>query len=268
MKKRILAVCFMVCAAAWAGAADFLAEWDSLEALEKAAYDKKPSAQADLGHYYFRLGQYQQALVWFEKSAKQNDGEGLFGVGYCRETGHCGGAASLSEAMSYYKKAAAKNNPNALYRMAFLLYGGHGKAADGEKAFEYMERAAQEGNVNAREFLAEAYEAGNRSGIKRDCKKAKKWWTKLADAGDAKAMYRLADLYYTGCGVVQNLRAAFELHLEAAQAGYAPAQYRAGLAYLSGEGVQTDIAAGTGWLEKAAAQGSVPAKKKLEEIKK
>ncbi|HZU88019.1 MAG TPA: hypothetical protein VE993_02065, partial [Stellaceae bacterium] len=66
----------------------------------------------------------------------------------------------------------------------------------------------------------------------------------LAEAGDAEAQYRLAELYETGTGVVQSFADATHWFRAAAEQGSVPAQARLGEIYLNGRAAPTSIGPG------------------------
>ena len=262
MKKAAIFIALLAACAAQAEGLHY--GWGSLESLEKAAREGKPAAQADLGQYYLLAEEYGQALPWLQKAAKRGDAEGLYGLGFCYETGYCGKDTDIKKAAKYYKKAARKNSPGGLYRTALFLHDGTAMKADPKKALEYMRRAAEKGNMDARLFLASAYFEGNTDGIKQDYKEAAKYWKMLAEADNARACFNLGYLYYYGYGVPQDYRRAFEWDLRAAQLGLPEGQYQTGMAYLRGEGVAVDGVKGLQWVEKAAGQGYAPAAELME----
>lgn len=127
--------------------------------------------------------------------------------------------------------------------------------------------------------------------------------TPLAESGEAEAQYRLGLLYYTGKGVPENERKAFDLLLkaarqkhydaayqlgnllafgqdapkivadpdveaarwyyEAATNGHADAQYSLGLLFLTGKGVVKDTKEATHWIQQAAKNGHKEAQSHL-----
>lgn len=265
--QKIIMILGCLCLPLAAGARVFGYGWNSLEALEKAALEGNPRAEADLGKYYMLAEEYDQALPWLKKAAKQKEPEGFYGLGFCYEYGVCGLEQNIKKAAAYYKKAARKDSPGGLYKTALFLHDGTGMKANPRKALVYMERAAEKASSPAQRFLAEAYMDGKTDAVTQDYKKAAFYWRKLAASGtDAQACFNLGYLYYYGYGVAKDVHRAFEWDLCAAQAGLAQGQYQVGQAYLNGEGVSVDMVQALSWLEKAAAQGYEPARQLLENI--
>ncbi len=63
-------------------------------------------------------------------------------MGECYRDGH-GVELDMSEAMHWFEKAAAQNNPEALFNLGFCYYAGNGVERDWGKAREILERAVE-----------------------------------------------------------------------------------------------------------------------------
>ena len=94
-----------------------------------------------------------------------------------------------------------------------------------------------------------AYEAGNNV-------EAMAIWRPLAEEGDLRAQYAIANLYREGLGVEQDLRRAAYWMEQAAGEGFALAQFNLGNAYREGYGVRQDDSAAVNWWRLAAGQGN------------
>jgi TPR repeat protein len=73
-----------------------------------------------------------------------------------------------------------------------LFYDGRGVAQDYGRAREWYEKAADAGNASAMTNLGWLYEKG--MGVTQDYSKAREWYQKAADAGNADAKEALAHL--------------------------------------------------------------------------
>jgi TPR repeat protein len=78
----------------------------------------------------------------------------------------------------------------------------------------------------------------------------------LADGGDSKAQYWLADMYENGLGVKQDKTAALGLLKDSAAQGFVLAEQRLGELYLSGSETLQDFGKASTWLRKAAVAGN------------
>lgn len=101
-----------------------------------------------------------------------------------------------------------------------------------------------------------AYEAG-------DYQTARELWAPLANNYDLAALRNLGHLYRLGQGVKKNGKKARKYYEKAAKLGHAPSQTNLAQMYLAGDGIAYDAEKGSYWLEKAAAQGYPPAQKLL-----
>lgn len=234
------------------------------EALKANGYEiaKKYFALASdkNGDAYYYLGQIaeiernpQEALAFYRKCV---DGKNHGGNYYQIKS-----AAKLAEA---YKKIALE----------------HKHTGDKEKAFEYLEKAADLLDYEARYLLALSYEKGD--GVKKSFIEALKRYIHLqcayepatkklqehietfqrgADTGDADSINNL--------GCIRKLEYRFfearELFKKAAEKGCKEAQFNLGDLLLNDIG---KVEEAKFWLEKAAKQGFKPAIDRLEILKK
>jgi TPR repeat protein len=67
---------------------------------------------------------------------------------------------------------------------------------DNQKAREWYEKAAEQGNADAQCSLGQMYYEG--IVVKRDYQKAREWWEKAAEQGDSKAQQRLGWMIIMG----------------------------------------------------------------------
>ena len=65
-----------------------------------------------------------------------------------------------------------------------------------EKAFEYMEKSANEGSIGAQYTLGSYYAIG--IGVTKNLSKAMEWWQKAADQGHPMSMFHLGEEYLEG----------------------------------------------------------------------
>ncbi len=84
---------------------------------------------------------------------------------------------------------------------------------------------------------------------------ALKEWRPLAVKGDARAQYKLGNMYKNGEGVSEDDAKAVKWYRKAAEQGHAMAQYRLGLRYSMGEGVPKNNVRAYMWWSLAAMNG-------------
>lgn len=84
-------------------------------------------------------------------------------------------------------------------------------------------------------------------------------WQALADQGDRRAQYRLAQMYAEGVGVRKNDRTAAHWFRQAAERGSIEARYELALMYSIGRGVSRDPSRAAHWYGLLAADGHLTA---------
>jgi uncharacterized protein len=88
----------------------------------------------------------------------------------------------------------------------------------------------------------------------------------LAEAGNARAQYWLADMYEFGYGVTKDIPEAMRWMEKAAQQGLSTAQGRLGEIYFAGQETVQDFKAARMWLQKAADQHNAVAERRLAQM--
>lgn len=105
------------------------------------------------------------------------------------------------------------------------------------------------------------FDAGCEAFDRGDFAAAREEWRPLAEAGHAKAQFRLGCLYVFGQGVREDPEKAVALFRRAAEQGDADAQNNLGGMYAEGLGVERDLTRAYMWFELAAGAGHEMAKK-------
>jgi len=93
-----------------------------------------------------------------------------------------------------------------------------------------------------------------------------KLFSGLAEAGNARAQYWLADMYEYGYGVPKDIPEAMRWMEKAAQQGLSTAQGRLGEIYFAGQETVQDFKAARTWLQKAADQHNAVAERRLAQM--
>ena len=98
-----------------------------------------------------------------------------------------------------------------------LAVSGRAEEAKPEPYSAELVKKAEAGHAKAQFRLAESYEDGN--GVTQDYKEAVKWYAKSAEQEDAKAQNNLGRLYYEGDGVTQDYKEAVKWLTKSAEQG-------------------------------------------------
>ena len=96
------------------------------------------------------------------------------------------------DAALWYRRSAEQGLPSGKVGLALLLYRGQGVPRDRERAFRLMLEAARSGDMVAQHNVGVMYQRGN--GTARDVVKARQWLQRAADKGNEEAQERLKSL--------------------------------------------------------------------------
>ena len=146
------------------------------------------------------------------------------------------------EGIRLYKMVAEKGDADAQYVLGYCYESGEGVEQDYAEAEKWYRKAAEQNHAGAQCGLGY---------LAQDYAQAVRWYRKAAEQNHAEAQYALADCYYRGDGVPQNMVEAVQWYLKAAEQGNADAQYRLGMCYWDGRGVVKDEAEAKKWQDKA-----------------
>jgi TPR repeat protein len=218
---------------------------------------------------YFKLAADQETTVKILMQSKANS---EYFMGYYFENA-IAVTKSLVKAKEYYRKAAVKENSNALYRLGNLYKlenkpelaaGFFKKAADlgltdaqlqlavsfrsssiYEFKMEYLKPAAEQGHVVAQICLGWCYQRGE--SIEKDENQAFEWYSKAAEQKDPTGSFLLAFSYFHGIGVAKNGEVAVKIWEETiaqelgASSVRASSHFHLAQCYKLGFGVKPDL---------------------------
>ena len=164
----------------------------------------------------------------------------------------------LVAAAGWYAKAAAKNDPDGLGRLAYAYLAGRGVPKNLDRARELYRKAADTGNAHWEEsfglhYLGQKYTGDDE--FLTDYAQAMVWLKKAADQGDANAMDWIGIIYRDGLGIPQDYAEAAKWYRRAADLNWRFAEVLLAECYLHGQGVPQDNTQAMFWYRKAADQG-------------
>lgn len=129
-------------------------------------------------------------------------------------------------------------------------YFGRGVKKDNKKAYKYFLDAAKYKDEYAETYLGLFYDKG--IAVRKNYEIAYQWYYKAAIKGNAFAQYSLGILYSEGNGVIKDYNKAFIWFQKSAENDYVGAYYQLGRAYYNGLGVDKDEEKAFKWHKKAA----------------
>jgi TPR repeat protein len=158
-------------------------------------------------------------------------------------------------------KAALQSNPDN-HRMEFQLARVLSAAnLEPNKQFELAMKASMGGYFIAMGLLGDAYRDG--VGTTQDYAKAKEWFEKAVEKGDAKSANRLGYMFEQGVGMSEDKVRANEFYKKSAELGNFIGMGNFGENLVYGRNVERNVAEGLRWLEKSVEGGNDNALTKL-----
>ena len=157
-------------------------------AAEKIVSTGDAQAQADLAEVYMFIGNsldqadrdadYAIALEYAQKSAAQNNGDGLWALALAYEHGR-GVEQNVDKAIECYRKGAELGHAPSQHSLACYYFRGDVLEEDHEKAFALCMKSAEQGYGLAMRDVGRAYQFGN--GVDDDMSLAIKWYEKALE---------------------------------------------------------------------------------------
>jgi TPR repeat protein len=183
----------------------------------KAVSMSNPQAQANLGFLY-EDGQLvekdmSKALALYEKSAKQDYGQGLNNLATFYFHGLAGLEVDKAYGLQLWERAAEKGNKFGLHNLGKSYYYGNGVEEDDAKACNLFKKAANKAYSNSYYFVGNCYAFGLDG--TQDYAKALYYYGQAKEIGELDAHFRLATLYQKGLGVEKDLDTAIQFVREA-----------------------------------------------------
>lgn len=210
--------------------------------LKKAAEQGHIESQYLLGqHYHYGLGTDKdphKAFQWYLKAAQQGQLMAMYEVSEIYEQGLTVNQDD-EKAYDWRSKAAKKGHDLAQEKLADQFCTGKGVTQNNKESFYWYTRAARprmvsipigesscftyvkNGDIDAIYQLGQCYENGK--GTEKDKTKALEYYSIAADAGNAKAQYKLAMLYLLEPNEQRDMVEAYKWLILSSEQDYPPA---------------------------------------------
>jgi len=243
---------------------DNVTKTDSLTSVVKKAEKGDALAQNTLGTWYYTgkyvKKNYDEALKWWAKSAKQENTDAIANMAMCYQLGR-GIKRDSIMAVKLYKASVQKGNKYIVpqhesianktgdtfsSRMLYDFYmNGIGVKQDKAKAIHYLENVAKKGNADSQFRLALYYLNNKQADV------AAKWFKKASDGGMDGASYYYGLLLHQGVGIKQDKAKGIILMERAAKKGFVASYYQLGKIYYEGNGIEKDYTKAVEYLKKS-----------------
>ncbi|NNP72081.1 hypothetical protein A7P53_06335 [Acinetobacter defluvii] len=102
----------------------------------------------------------------------------------------------------------ASTNKNSSIPEGSMVFNEDFVKKDGEAAFKYYLKAAEQGDADAQTSIGKMYQNG-RYWVEMDLKKAFEWFLKAAEQNNKDAQFYVGYAYYHGLGVDEDYKTAF-----------------------------------------------------------
>jgi len=248
---------------------------NDVAALEARASEGDVSAMVQLGNAYWGghgVGvNAEKGRAWLDRAAEKDSVEAqmLLGAAYMSGT-HVTKSPQL--AAKYLLQVAQREQVNpdddrssqalAQYWVALMYEQGSGVERSHEKALQFLQMAANNGNYPAEYDLAVLYNEG-KGGITMDKTHACELFEKAAEQGHVMAMHNIGSCYQVGSGGKKDEGKAIAYYTKAAEAGSARSQHNLGI--LFGRSGQPEKA--YFWLRVAETSGYGESKSFIDKLK-
>jgi hypothetical protein len=257
--------------------ADGSSTWGALEKLseakliEKAFRKATETASRSLGEGQYLLSELyeigfcvrknlQGAERWLNDASKQGNLTATFRLAQAN-CYHASNKKNL-EGLQMLKELAARGFKEAVPIIGELLIKGQGGInKDLVEAERFLSEAvggalprtvAKKSDILLKNVLNTLAKCADRS---QNHAERIKWYTKLAERGDAEAQFTLSVMFSDGRVIEKNFSEAVSWAQLAANQGHMKAQRNLGVYYLNGDGVPQDTAESLKWIEMAGLQG-------------
>lgn len=202
----------------------------------------------------FKLGYYKKAFKIFNSLSNAQYVPGMVFVAGMYEEGIYV-QKNYQKAKNLYEKALtiSPNYDRALLGLGALYYYGKGVPTDFKKAFELIQKSANNGNMVAEYSMGTIYLKG--AGVEQDYKKALEWFLKSAEKNYPSAQNDIGYMYAKGLYVDVDDEQAVSWWQIAAENGHPIAQNNLGYRYSIGKGIEANPELSMKWCRKSAEQG-------------
>ena len=175
---------------------------EEIASLLSKAMHGDAAAQYNLGIMYDKGEEVphnsKQAFYWYKKAAEQGVAEAQYNVAVMYGGGR-GIRRNSKQAFYWYKKAAEQGVAKAQYDLAVMYGRGvEGVPHDPEQEDNLAQSRIAEGNKERFPMFG-----------RNDHNKLVDWYEKVAEQGDCRAQYTLAEMYREGKGVPQDYVIAY-----------------------------------------------------------
>lgn len=196
----------------------------------------------------------REAQKWYHRAIDAGEMRAHCNMGWIYLYGFGAIPADKKKAFELLSAGSASGIPAARASIGLMRITGDGIEADVQLGLRLLEESFDEGYLNAGNHLADMYFAGKF--VPQDVEKAHDWLSRVAQKGDERTMAILGHYLVTGSHGKTDVARGVELLEQAIENKYVPAFLWIGNLYKEGKGVEQDLAKAREWFEKGAVAGN------------
>ena len=211
-----------------------------MDTLDDFLYSSEVSSDDAIDFVTVQLKGGLWSIRGIHELAKKGNPYACFEMGSLELYGQVAGYPRYQESFNFYKTAAQKNHPNAIWALGHLYYNGFvgsKSREDMKKAFRYFNKARKVNCIAAINSLGTVFKEGNIPFIQKDLKKAKKLFEFAANKNYIYAMNNLGNMYEEE----GDFQKAILLYKSSASQGESWAANKLGEMYRIGIGTKKDL---------------------------
>ena len=237
---------------------------EGIKYIKKASDLGNDNAKLVYAAYLFELNDEKmqiKAIRLLESMKENNMAQYKLGCIYLdRESGYY----NMEKALEYLQKSAEQGNEYAEYKLGSIYSDEKSGYYNMEKALKYLQKSAEQGNEYAEYKLGSIY-SDEASGC-YDMKKALEYLQKSAEQGNEYAEYKLGSIYSDETSSFYDMKKALEYLQKSVEQGNEYAEYKLGSIYANEKSGYYDMEKALEYLQKSAEQGNGYAEYKLGSI--
>lgn len=206
----------------------------------------------------------QTAIDWVAELAEAGLPAAQSFLGFAHYHGKYGLEKSVSKAVKFCKPAAEDGDDDARCFMAARYFKGEGVAKNPDEAIRLLRAAAEDGHPYAKFYLGQELIVGEH--VAPSPKEGIALLEELARTGNVNVLKKLVNVFNSGVYISRDAERAFHWARKAAERGDAECQYFVGRCYERGDGVSESRRQAILWLKKSAEADDLDAIRNLARV--
>ncbi|MDY4971464.1 MAG: SEL1-like repeat protein [Lachnospiraceae bacterium] len=133
--------------------ADWWKDQDMVQQMYEEAENGNTAAQCEIARQLMNDGRMEEAVSWYKRAAAAGEADAMFNLGLLYSQGWDGEDASPEQAFFWFKSAAQAGDSEAMYMTGRCCLNGSGTGIDVQEAAEWLKKALASGYAAAQELL-------------------------------------------------------------------------------------------------------------------